>query len=161
MTLLLLPLLMGSYPLKISRVIDGDTLHGDIELPWGVTLRSQRIRCLGYDAWESSKRRQSVVVTDAEVAKGKQVTADLKQLAKTARFEIEPSGRERDNYGRILGVVTVVIKGQKIPLSEWMRERGHLRVTAPESPDTAQIGLPCPSRSAASMRLGGAVLCHP
>jgi len=112
-----------AYALDNIRVLDGDTFQADILLPWGVTLRQQTIRALGYDAWESSKRRRSVSVTDAEVAKGKAATVAVRKLFTTARVSCSPGKRDRGPYGRILA--TIWIDGK--PLAEWMRRRHFLR----------------------------------
>ena len=62
------------------RVIDGDTVEADIHLPLDIVVQKQSIRLAGYDAWESSKRRRSVNVTDEEVIKGKEATEALEAL---------------------------------------------------------------------------------
>lgn len=108
-------------------VQDCDTIHGDVLLPWGVTLRNQAIRANDYDAYESSKRRQSVNVTDAEVVKGKAATAALSALLKGGDLYVSPGKRDRDVYGRLLGSFVVVKGGKRVRLADWAEENGHIR----------------------------------
>ena len=73
-----LPELADGYLARGGRVIDGDTLQIEtIVLPWDVALLNQRVRIADFDAWESSRRRRSVNVTDEEVVKGKRATQEL------------------------------------------------------------------------------------
>lgn len=116
------------YPLTNIRVIDGDTIEADIKLPWQITLRGQHIRCSDYDAWESSKRRRSVKVTDVEVERGKAAAAFLLELATRHTFFIMPDKEPRDNYGRILGTLHYYQNGgNKVSLSRIMTGHGHVR----------------------------------
>jgi len=41
------------YPVKVERVIDGDTIVVDLSLGLGVVLDDQYIRFYGIDAWET------------------------------------------------------------------------------------------------------------
>ena len=70
-------------------------------MDWDITLRFQSIRMVDYDAWESSKIRRSVNVTDEEVRKGKLETIDLREHLRGKVLMISPKGR--DHYGRLLG----------------------------------------------------------
>ena len=82
------------------RVIDGDTVEADIHLPLDIVVQKQSIRLAGYDAWESSKRRRSVNVTDEEVIKGKEATEALEALLASGSVSIKIlSERSRDSYG--------------------------------------------------------------
>lgn len=121
------------YEITVRRVKDGDTLVADIHLPFDITLRKQDIRCNDYDAWESSRARRSVEVTDAEIERGKAAAADLKKLLDSAdRVWIRPDEDDaRDVYGRILGGIAIEKDGRKFSLAAWMSERGHLRTIAP------------------------------
>jgi hypothetical protein len=46
---------VNTVKVTVTQVTDGDTIHAEIELPLGVKLINQRIRCLGYDAYELSE----------------------------------------------------------------------------------------------------------
>ena len=41
------------YPVKIVRVVDGDTVDVDIDLGFGIWIHKERIRLLGIDTPES------------------------------------------------------------------------------------------------------------
>lgn len=114
------------------QVIDGDTIRVEVlHLGWGVALTKQTIRAADYDAWESSYARKSVDVTAAEIIKGKRATAVLAELLRTKRLRIEPAiGRDRDVYGRLLGVWTIVDGEAETPMqpfAELMQAGGHCR----------------------------------
>jgi endonuclease YncB( thermonuclease family) len=117
------------YAFRVTNVVDGDTIDGDITLGWGVTLANQRVRCSDFDAWEKSKRRSSVTVTDAEVVRGKAATEFLTAFVKGKSFMLSPdtAGQDRDNYGRILGRVLLRDGGDVKPLADIMRLNGHVR----------------------------------
>lgn len=111
------------------RVKDGDTIQADIYLGFDVILTDQSIRCLDYDAWEASKRRRSVRVTDKEVEKGLEAKEFLVSLSEENTLYVEENEkRSRDNYGRILGRVFLVSpeKGLR-SLSVIMKAEGHDR----------------------------------
>ena len=113
---------------EVTRVVDGDTLKVNVLFPWDVTLRDQTVRCLGYDAWESSKRRRSVTVTDEEVAKGKLATSALSGLLDlSSAVYLVPGTRSRGPYGRILATVMCRVDGRKVDVADWMRSHGHVR----------------------------------
>ena len=113
---------------QVCRIIDGDTLVVDIMYPWNVTLRDQTVRCMGYDAWESSKRRRSVTVTDEEVTKGKLAASAFSELlnSSSAVYAI-PGRRSRGPYGRILATLSCHVDGERIVVADWMRSHGHVR----------------------------------
>jgi len=115
------------YELKDVRVIDGDTLEADIDLPMNITLRDETIRCSDYDAWESSKRRRSVTVSDDEVVRGKAATAALKELLSSGSMLVQLESNERDVYGRVLARLFVQSEGGLVSVASWMREQGHVR----------------------------------
>ena len=116
------------YELDNIRVIDGDTIEADILFPLGVTLRGEYIRFSDYDAWESTKRRRSIKVTDAEVVKGKKATALLIDLIEGKMVVLMLAQGERDNYGRILGRAAVYADdGSRTELIDFMKNNDMLR----------------------------------
>lgn len=122
-------------PIAVLDVKDGDTILADLLLPWDVTLRGQSIRENSYDAWESSKRRQSEAagpITDEEVAKGKIATDALKALLAEGEVFLEPQRKEgsygeRDVFGRVLGKLWVHRDEKWIDVGKEMIRAGHDR----------------------------------
>jgi len=109
---------------------DADTVKADVIFPWGVTLRGQSIRLHGADAWEISKARRTVNVTDAEVAKGKQALAEFNKLLAAGAFEVSPLTYEGTDsvYGRIEAKWRVVLgNGQIVDVAQWIKANGHQR----------------------------------
>ena len=114
------------------RVIDGDTVEADIQLPLDIVVQKQSIRLAGYDAWEASKRRRSVNVTDEEVIKGKEATEALEALLASGSVSIKMlPKRSRDSYGRVLGEAFVYWADSAEPISvkDHMIKNGHSRDT--------------------------------
>jgi endonuclease YncB( thermonuclease family) len=116
-------------PCDVLKVHDGDTLSAVVYYPWGSAL-SDTIRCLGYDAWEVTKQRRTVVVTDEEVVKGKAARDALSKLLKSGDLVYitpQPASGIRDAYGRLLGFIRVKRDGKYIEVEKWMCEHGHCR----------------------------------
>lgn len=93
--------------LRNVGVVDGDTIHADLLLPYGIVLEKQTIRASDYDAWESRKIRRSVgPISDAEIARGKRAKEHLQRLVSDGPIYLEAPGKneeQRDSYGRLLG----------------------------------------------------------
>lgn len=121
-------------PLLSVRVVDGDTLEADIDLGYGLILRQQDIRLVGYDAWESSLRRRSVEVSEQEIERGKLATAELQRLLTLGRPLLRPA-ETRDVYGRILGELMIESPRGTITVSDHMRQAGHDRNVHPDGTD--------------------------
>ena len=122
---------VSQVPLSSIRVIDGDTVEADIELPLSIVLQSQSIRFVGYDAWEASKRRRSVNVTDEEVVKGKKAAKALENFLKSGTVVVDlDSLNQRDSYGRVLATAFVVWgNSEKLSVADHMIDNGHTRPT--------------------------------
>jgi len=123
---------------RLVRLIDGDTLVVDLHLGGDVVLKGQRIRALGYDAWEVSKRRRTVTVTDAEIVKGKAAGEALDELIRSAEgFTLKTrilrdGSTARDPFGRILAELHLEVRDDRgqleaIDVALWMRRHGHCR----------------------------------
>jgi micrococcal nuclease len=93
------------YPVKIVRVVDGDTVDVDIDLGFGIWIHKERIRLLGIDTPESRTRDK------VEKIFGKLASQFLKEsLGKTSvlRTSKDKSGK----FGRILG--EFIVDGESI-----------------------------------------------
>jgi len=119
----------NEYPLTEIRVVDGDTVEANIEFPLGVTLRKEMIRFLDFDAWEATKRRRSVNVTDEEVIKGKEATSLLISLIDGNHIVLLLADSKRDMYGRVLGRMVVYTNDdRRIFVAEYMYDNGMWRI---------------------------------
>ena len=112
----------NSYVLKITKIHDGDTVTADIEMDFDVTIRNQSIRFEDFDAWEISRVRRTVEVTDVEIRLGIKARDALIEFLKDKEVKILPS-KKRDPYGRVLG--KLYCNGTDV--NQWMREHGHER----------------------------------
>ena len=85
---------MYEYNVKVTRVVDGDTVDVDIDLGFGMIYKKQRVRLHGIDTPES--RTRDLV----EKKYGKAAKAHLKGLlAGKVRMVCHDKGK----FGRILG----------------------------------------------------------
>lgn len=109
-------------------ILDGDSVRADISLGFGVVLPDRVIRAAGMDAWESSRHRRTVVVTDDELSRGRLATAALAGLVQSGSLYAVDSGR-RDPYGRLSAYLWVYRGGEWIEVKAFMASGGHLRVT--------------------------------
>lgn len=112
----------------VESIHDGDTLRLTIHLPFGVDLPAREVRAAGYDAWEIDRRRRTVKVTDAEIAKGKEAREYLSQLLAVGGCWVEDTG-QRDPYGRLSVSLWGRNKngGDWIDVAEEMRDAGYDR----------------------------------
>lgn len=115
--------LCDTYPLTVTRVIDGDTIVADIDLGLGVTLTDEVIRANGYDAWETSLRSG---VTHQEVAKGKEATEALKDLLQSGQVLLKSDGK-RGKYGRRIGELIVKQRTGLVHVAKWAETEGHAK----------------------------------
>lgn len=87
---------MYEYPVKIIKVIDGDTVDVDIDLGFGIWLRNERVRLYGIDTPESRTRDK------IEKRYGLHAKNYLKSsLGKTSTLRTKKDGKGK--FGRILG----------------------------------------------------------
>jgi len=105
---------MYEYKFKFSRVIDGDTVDGVIDLGFGVSLK-ERIRLIGINAPETrlQKSIKDPKERAAEKEKGLKAKARLKALLKEGSDQ--PEGLyiktfldKKGKYGRVLGDIKYV-----------------------------------------------------
>ena len=82
-------------------VYDADTLKNcKIYCGHRSTIDAPYIRIAGYDAWEVSRRRRTVNVTDAEIERGKQATSEFAAMLDQAAAVLLTEPPKRDPYGR-------------------------------------------------------------
>lgn len=85
-------------PVEVTRVIDGDTVRGNIIMPFGnIVLRDVSIRAAGMDTWEVSKSRKSEPFKSfteeqwqAEFRLGNKALREFKELLDGGRLYVSP-----------------------------------------------------------------------
>jgi endonuclease YncB( thermonuclease family) len=116
----------------VEELHDADSPKVTIHLPFGVDLPHRDLRAVGYDAWEVSRTRRTVVVTTAEITKGKQARDELAKLIAGGTLYVEET-RQSDPYGRTNAVMWVRrADGTWVDVAAWMLKNGHTRPTPPE-----------------------------
>jgi endonuclease YncB( thermonuclease family) len=126
-------------------VHDGDTITADLSLPFRITLPNRSLRAFDYDAWEVTRTRQTVKVTDAEIKKGEKAREALQELLKTGTLYIEDATAiqkvKPDPYGRMLTVWWVQQMSYPdgkptvtwVYVPRWMEQHGHIRTPRDEN----------------------------
>jgi endonuclease YncB( thermonuclease family) len=119
---------------QVVNVHDADTVSAIIRCPL-LKVDSQLvvIRAFGYDAWEVSRVRQTVDVTDSEIFKGKAARDQLKALLAEATLYAEDSGSV-DPYGRTSAVLWVRQGTTWIYLAAYAEQHGWLRTPRAAKP---------------------------
>lgn len=97
---------MYEYKFKLSRVIDGDTVEGTIDLGFDISVK-KRIRLLGINAPETRLQRKIVSIADREKEKqlGLLAKAKLKELLKGQQITIKTQLDQTGKFGRVLGTL--------------------------------------------------------
>ena len=106
---------MFEYKVKVTRVVDGDTVDVDIDLGFKIWLRGERVRLMGIDTPESRTRdleEKKFGLMAKEIVK-KWVPEGSTQTLITRK---DKSGK----YGRILGSFKIVFEEEETTLNEWM-----------------------------------------
>ena len=83
------------YNVKVTRVVDGDTVDVDIDLGFGMVYKKQRVRMMGIDTPESRTRDLE------EKFYGKASKAHLQKLLKDQKVQLQ--SHDKGKFGRILG----------------------------------------------------------
>jgi hypothetical protein len=117
---------VGAVPCANVRCVDGDTIHADLVMQFGLTIRDKTIRAAGYDAFELSHVRRTVNVSEVEIARGKIAKAGLEELIASGTLYAADTGKV-DPYGRLLAELWVLKRGEWISVGAWMRANHHVR----------------------------------
>jgi len=83
------------YNVKVTRIVDGDTVDVDIDLGFGMVYKKQRVRMMGIDTPESRTRDLE------EKFYGKQSKYHLEDLLKDKSIQLQ--SHDKGKFGRILG----------------------------------------------------------
>jgi len=118
------------YRVDSPDVHDVDTLtDGVIRLPFGAAVAGRKIRS-DFDGWEITRSRQTVQVTDEELAKGRAAKSALEERLATHRLYVAelPKGKDIDPYDRIDAVWYFRSPdGTVESVADWARANKHLR----------------------------------
>ena len=111
---------MYEYKVKITRVVDGDTVDAEVDLGFDTFIKD-RIRLMGLDTPESRTRNKK------EKALGLAAKAYLKDLLKENKGDIilRTSKEGKGKFGRILG--TLLIYDGKTSVNQMRIDEGHAR----------------------------------
>lgn len=117
-------------PCKVTEIHDADTFWCDALLPWDITIRHQSVRVQGADAWEITRARRTVTITDAELKKGriaKDAVTALFGSAKAIYLEPPRAGDVPDPHSRMSAWVWVWDGEKLIDFAQWLKDNGHTR----------------------------------
>ena len=111
---------MYEYKVKITRVVDGDTVDAEVDLGFDTFIKD-RIRLMGLDTPESRTRNKK------EKALGLAAKAYLKELLKKNKGDIilRTSKEGKGKFGRILG--TLLIYDGMTSVNQMLIDEGHAR----------------------------------
>ena len=111
---------MYEYKVKITRVVDGDTVDAEVDLGFDTFIKD-RIRLMGLDTPESRTRNKK------EKALGLAAKAYLKELLKENKGDIilRTSKEGKGKFGRRLG--TLLIYDGKTSVNQMLIDEGHAR----------------------------------
>lgn len=96
---------------NLTSVTDGDTVKATLDLPLNVTLVDQRVRCLGYDAYELSE------------VNGLAAKEGLASLLEGGDIFGMTDRRSFDDFGRVLLHLYVRKNDKIIDVATWMQEQ--------------------------------------
>ena len=103
---------MYEYRAYVSRVYDGDTITVDIDLGFGIVIKSQKIRLVRINAPEirGDERQTGLVSRDA-----------LRDKIGNKWVTIKTSKDKKGKYGRWLGEVWI----DDTCVNDWLIKEGH------------------------------------
>ena len=90
---------MYTYSVKVTKIVDGDTVDVDIDLGFGMSYRKQRVRMMGIDTPESRTRNLE------EKFYGKASKAHLVEKLKDQKVKLV--SHDKGKFGRILGELSI------------------------------------------------------
>ena len=121
---------MYRYKVKVTRVVDGETVDVDIELGCGRTYKKQRVRMMGIDTPESRTRDLE------EKFYGKASKANLVRILDGK--DIELVSHDKGKFGRILG--ELFIGSSKFSVNQQQIDENHAVPYFGQSKDDTEQG---------------------
>jgi micrococcal nuclease len=121
---------MYRYNVKVTRIVDGDTVDVDIDLGFGMTYKKQRVRMMGIDTPESRTRDLE------EKFYGKQSKAHLETIL--AEGDIQLQSHDKGKFGRILG--ELFVGSSTYSVNQQMIDEYHAVPYFGQSKDDTELG---------------------
>lgn len=116
------------------EVLDADTVKADIVLPFGgIVMVRRTIRAHGFDAWETSKRRRVLNLTEEqwqlEIRRGQAARKELIELLNGGRLFVSPipQAEDIDPYDRVDARWLIVKDGVPYRVSDIAQQKGWVR----------------------------------
>ena len=121
---------MYTYSVKVTRVVDGDTVDVDIDLGFGMSYRKQRVRMMGIDTPESRTRNLE------EKFYGKASKAHLVEKLKDQKVKLV--SHDKGKFGRLLG--ELFIGNNPVSVNQQMIDEFHAVPYFGQSKDDTEQG---------------------
>ncbi|HAW05934.1 MAG TPA: hypothetical protein DCW83_14710 [Saprospirales bacterium] len=121
---------MYTYSVKVTRIVDGDTVDVDIDLGFGMSYRKQRVRMMGIDTPESRTRNLE------EKFYGKASKAHLVEKLKDQKVKLV--SHDKGKFGRILG--ELFIGDNPVSVNQQMIDEFHAVPYFGQSKDDTEQG---------------------
>ena len=121
---------MYTYSVKVTRIVDGDTVDVDIDLGFGMSYRKQRVRMMGIDTPESRTRNLE------EKFYGKASKAHLVEKLKDQKVKLV--SHDKGKFGRILG--ELFIGNNPVSVNQQMIDEFHAVPYFGQSKDDTEQG---------------------
>ncbi len=102
------------YKFTYTKVIDGDTILGNIDLGFNIVLTNQYIRLIGIDAPESKSKDK---IEKAFGVLSKKAVEEFMNLENQLIIQTFLADDNEDKFGRILGKI---ITSSKVCLNDWL-----------------------------------------
>lgn len=116
---------MYEYNLKLTRVIDGDTIEGMVDLGFGIHMK-KKIRLLGINAPETKLQRKikNVMEREKEKQMGLMAKAKLRELLKGQKITIKTELDKTGKFGRVLGTLYTHASEEPLNVNEFLLSHG-------------------------------------
>ena len=121
---------MYTYSVKVTRIVDGDTVDVDIDLGFGMSYRKQRVRMMGIDTPGSRTRNLE------EKFYGKASKAHLVEKLKDQKVKLV--SHDKGKFGRILG--ELFIGDNPVSVNQQMIDEFHAVPYFGQSKDDTEQG---------------------
>jgi len=112
--------ILYTYKFKVTKVVDGDTVYGDADLGFGVSM-AIKVRLYGINAPEMRGQEKEA---------GRRSKSFLKNVLSKSfkdnhQIYIETIKDKKGKYGRWLGIIHV--QGIQMTINAWLVANGHAK----------------------------------